>query len=108
MLLLFSQNAANTISNFFNELTKQQPEVKNNAINVLLATQGLELFAFEYGRIHHKAKEHKVISKQHYGEWKAITDCIAMTRSGTPYISSHIEFFKIDKTTQKTLLWRLV
>ena len=60
------QNAAKATSKLFKELKQEQ--VKKNDINVLLATQELELFAVKYGEVHFEANESKVISKEHYGE----------------------------------------
>lgn len=60
------QDAAKVTSKLFNALKQEQ--VKKNDINVLLATQELESFAVEYGKIHFEAKESKIISKENYGE----------------------------------------
>ena len=42
--------------------------MKRNEINLFLATQELESFAFKYGKIHFKANESKVISQEQYGK----------------------------------------
>ena len=65
-ILFMLQDAAKATSKLFKAL--KQVQVKKNDINVLLATQELELFAVEYGKIHFEAKESKVISKENYGE----------------------------------------
>ena len=65
-ILFMLQDAAKATSKLFKAL--KQVQVKKNDINVLLATLELELLALEYGKIHFKAKESKVISKENYGE----------------------------------------
>ena len=67
-MFLFPQNAANTTSTFFEDL--ENDPVKPNDINVLVATQELESFAIEYGKLHYTTNESIVISKKYYGENK--------------------------------------
>ena len=61
------QNATKIISKFFAEIRKGQPE--KNDINILIATQELESFAINYGKIHYKTNEEKVISQESFGEF---------------------------------------
>ncbi|XP_078382861.1 adhesion G-protein coupled receptor D1-like isoform X2 [Oculina patagonica] len=56
------QSAANTTNNLFSSL--KEDEVEGKDVNVLLATQELEKFAIRYGKIHQKANESKVVSKE--------------------------------------------
>lgn len=60
------QNAVNATSNFLKDLKEDQ--IGKNEINVLIATQELEKFAINYGKIHFKANEGTVISQALYGE----------------------------------------
>ena len=60
------QNAVNATSNFLKDLKEDQ--IGKNEINVLIATQELEKFAINYGKIHSKANEGTVISQALYGE----------------------------------------
>ena len=62
----FPQNAATTTSTFFEDLKNNQGET--NDINVLVATQELESFAIDYGKLHFTTNESTVISKKNYGE----------------------------------------
>ena len=65
-MLLLPQDVANTTSTFFEDL-KNNPD-EPNEINVLVATQELELFAIKYGKRHYTTNERTVIAEKNYGE----------------------------------------
>ena len=64
----FPQIAGNTTSTFFEDMKDNLDEP--NDINVLEATQELESFALEYGKLHYTTSESTVISKENYGKNK--------------------------------------
>ncbi|XP_073250653.1 uncharacterized protein [Porites lutea] len=58
-------DAANTTSELFKHIISNQSEKKG--INILTATQELESFAVDYGKIHYKANGSAIISQKYFG-----------------------------------------
>lgn len=56
------------ISNLLKLLEKEFEQVKIDGVNVLIATRELEFFAINYGKIHFKGNESRIIYNEHFGK----------------------------------------
>ena len=62
----YQQNAVTIIQNLFHDL-KHTDEEGKGTVNVLVATQHFESFAFEYAKIHFKKNQSVIIMEENYG-----------------------------------------
>ena len=49
-------------------LEKEVEQVKNDGIDVLIATRELEFFVINYGKINFKENESRIIYNEHFGK----------------------------------------
>ena len=62
----YQQNAATTIQNLFDDL-KDTVEEGKGIVNVLVATEQLESFAFKYAMVHFTENQSSIFSEENYG-----------------------------------------
>ena len=67
VFFLSSQQAINKTGAFIEDLRSDPTE--NRDINMLVAFQALESFSVDYGKIHSKVNESKVITQRSFGEY---------------------------------------
>ena len=62
----YQQNAVSIIQNLFDDL-KDTAEEGKGTVNVLVATEQLEIFAFKYAMVHFTENQSHVFSEENYG-----------------------------------------